>query len=293
MYKVDNAIIMAAGTSTRFIPLSYEIPKSLIEVKGEILIERQIKQLKDVGIDNVIVVVGYKKEKFDYLKDKYGVTLIENKDYLTRNNNASIYAVKDFLANSYICSSDNYFINNPFNTSEEDSFYSAVYSSGKTNEWCLNEDEYGYINDVKIGGSNSWYMIGHSFWDKEFSNKFINILEKDYNYPETRDLLWEAIYMKHLDELKLKIKKYPDNYIFEFDSLDELRLFDNSYISNTRSKIIKEICRKLDCNESVVVNINNLKTNDKEDRRFTFNINEKKYNYDNGNLKEIKNGSNI
>ena len=37
--KVDNAIIMAAGTSSRFAPLSYERPKALIEVKGEILIE--------------------------------------------------------------------------------------------------------------------------------------------------------------------------------------------------------------------------------------------------------------
>ena len=34
--KVDNAIIMAAGTSSRFAPLSFERPKSLIEVGGEI-----------------------------------------------------------------------------------------------------------------------------------------------------------------------------------------------------------------------------------------------------------------
>ena len=44
-FKVDNAIIMAAGTSSRFAPLSYERPKALIEVKGEVLLERQIKQL--------------------------------------------------------------------------------------------------------------------------------------------------------------------------------------------------------------------------------------------------------
>ena len=36
--KVDNAIIMAAGTASRFAPLSYELSKALIEVKGEILI---------------------------------------------------------------------------------------------------------------------------------------------------------------------------------------------------------------------------------------------------------------
>ena len=49
-YIVDNAVIMAAGVSSRFAPLSYEKPKALVEVNGEILIERQIHQLKEAGI---------------------------------------------------------------------------------------------------------------------------------------------------------------------------------------------------------------------------------------------------
>ena len=48
--KVDNAIILAAGTSSRFAPLSYEKHKAMTVVKGEILIERQIQQLKAAGI---------------------------------------------------------------------------------------------------------------------------------------------------------------------------------------------------------------------------------------------------
>lgn len=67
-YKVDNAIIMAAGTSSRFVPLSYELPKALITVKGEVLIERQIRQLKEAGINEIVVVTGYKKELLYYLR---------------------------------------------------------------------------------------------------------------------------------------------------------------------------------------------------------------------------------
>ena len=93
-YKVDNAIIMAAGTSSRFAPLSYEMPKALIEVKGDILIERQIRQLQQAGIRQIIVVVGYKKEQFEYLNNKFGVVIVENEEYLSRNNNGSIYAAK-------------------------------------------------------------------------------------------------------------------------------------------------------------------------------------------------------
>ena len=63
-YKVDNAIIMAAGMANRFAPLSYICPKPLLNVKGEILIERQIQQLKNAGIYDIIVVVGYMKENF-------------------------------------------------------------------------------------------------------------------------------------------------------------------------------------------------------------------------------------
>ena len=59
MYTVDNAIIMAAGVSSRFAPLSYESPKALTEVRGEILIERQIRQLHEAGIHDVYVIVGY------------------------------------------------------------------------------------------------------------------------------------------------------------------------------------------------------------------------------------------
>ena len=62
-----NAVIMAAGTASRFAPLSYERPKGLLEVKGEVLIERQIRQLKEAGVDDITVVVGYKAEMFEYL----------------------------------------------------------------------------------------------------------------------------------------------------------------------------------------------------------------------------------
>lgn len=57
-------MILAAGASTRFIPLSLEQPKGLFEVKGEKLIERQIQQLQDAGIKNITIVLGYKKKCF-------------------------------------------------------------------------------------------------------------------------------------------------------------------------------------------------------------------------------------
>ena len=103
-YRVTGAVIMAAGLSSRFAPISYERPKGTLKVRGEILVERQIRQLHEAGITNITLVVGYKKEYFFYLADKYGVDIVVNREYATRNNNGSLWLVKDRLDNTYVCS---------------------------------------------------------------------------------------------------------------------------------------------------------------------------------------------
>ena len=93
-YRVDNAIIMAAGLSSRFAPISYERPKGVLRVRGEVLIERQIRQLQEAGISDITVVVGYKKEEFFYLEDKMGVRVVVNDEYASRNNNSTLRKVR-------------------------------------------------------------------------------------------------------------------------------------------------------------------------------------------------------
>ena len=285
--KVDNAIIMAAGTASRFAPLSYEKPKALIEVRGEVLIERQIRQLREAGIEEVVVVTGYKAEQFEYLKDKYGVVLINNPYYLTRNNNSSIYAAREYIKNSYICSSDNYFMDNPFKSEVDESYYAAVYIEGEPGEWCILE-EGGWIKDVKVGGQDSWVMLGHVFWSESFSCSFLHILENEYEWPETADKLWETIYIEHINELPMKIRKYPADFIFEFDTLDELREFDDSYISNTRSEILTKIAGELGVEEKDIVKVKAFKDENNAAAGFTFETGKKyKYYYKTETMEEL------
>lgn len=279
MFKVDNAVIMAAGTSSRFAPLSYEMPKALITVKGEVLIERQIRQLKEAGVPEIYIVTGYKSEMFSYLKEKFGVHLIHNPDYLTRNNNASIYVAKDIIKNTYICSADNYFSKNPFESEVTDCYYSAVYADGETKEWCMDYDEDGTVTDVVIGGKNAWYMLGHAFWSEEFSKRFLEILDRIYSLPETTDKLWENIYIENIDVLKMKIRKYADDVVFEFDTLDELREFDSDYINNTHSEILKSVARELGCEEQDITCVTSYKDSTNEAAGFVFLCKENRYKY--------------
>ena len=90
-HKVDAALILAAGFGSRFVPLTYECPKGLLEVFGERMVERQIKQLHEVGIYDITIVVGYLKEKFDYLIDAYGVKLLYNPEYSVKNTLVTLY----------------------------------------------------------------------------------------------------------------------------------------------------------------------------------------------------------
>lgn len=81
-----NAIILAAGFGMRMVPINTEKPKALLEVNGEILIERTIRHLHEAGITEIYVVVGFMKECFEYLIDDYGVELIVNNSYARKNN---------------------------------------------------------------------------------------------------------------------------------------------------------------------------------------------------------------
>ena len=125
-FKILNALSTTSGATQRELSTMTnmgiatvnaalkERPKGLLKVRGEVLIERQIEQLKAAGVNDIIIVVGYKKESFFYLEDKYGVKIVVNRAYAERNNNSSLMLVREILGNTYICSSDNYFENNPF-----------------------------------------------------------------------------------------------------------------------------------------------------------------------------------
>lgn len=269
-----NAIILAAGTSSRFVPISFEIPKSLLKVRGEVLIERQIKQLQEAGIYDITVVVGYKKELFYYLKDKYNVSIVNNEDYHIYNNTSSLMRVLDKLENTYICSSDNYFTKNVFLEDEEQAYYSAIYINGKTDEYCIQYDKENLITEVTIGGENSYVMLGHVYFDKAFSDSFKKILKNEYKTEETKKKLWEQVYIRYISSLKMKIKKYPDEVIFEFDSLEELRKFEPTFLSNT--KIMKEITEYFNCKEN---ELSNFLLEDNNENRFSFSFIYKRQKY--------------
>lgn len=258
-YRVENAIILAAGLSSRFAPISYEKPKGLLKVRGEVLIERQIEQLLAAGITDITVVVGYKKEYFFYLEDKFGVSIVVNPDYASRNNSSSIKRVEDRLGNTYICSSDDYFTENPFEPYVWKAYYAVEYAEGPTAEWCVKTGAHDRITGVTIGGENAWYMIGQVYFDRAFSEAYVPLLDAVYDNPATADKLWEHIYLDNIKRLDMVARRYPAGTIFEFDSLDEVRQFDPLFLENLDSEVFDNIVAVLDCEKSAIHDVYPLK----------------------------------
>lgn len=276
-FKVNNAIIMAAGMSSRFAPLSYDKPKGLTKVKGEILIERQIRQLQEVGIKDIIIVTGYLKSQFQYLKNKYDVTLVNNKDYFKYNNTSSLMLVLDKLRNTYICSSDNYFEENPFSSYEYQSYYPVKISDNESNEYYVDFDKNNLITSVNFV-SGDYYMIGHVYFDNGTSSTFKTILQREYQRDDVKEMLWEKLYIEFLDEIDLYAKVDTENLIHEFDSFDELRAYDNSFINYQGNEMLNNIANYFKVEVGDIKNISDVQLG-LTNNSFKFEIEGHKYIY--------------
>ena len=253
-YRVDTAIILAAGSATRFIPLSLEQPKGLYEVRGERLIERQIQQLREAGIQDITIVLGYKKDMFSYLADKFGVRLLFNPAYNVKNNIESLLVAKEYIGNSYVCVCDSYFVENPFHKYEFRPLYAGFSTGEKQEEMYAHIDADGRILKMEKGEDGGLMLLGHSFWNKAFSKKFIELAESDKPVGTYDNKFWEWLVKDNLDVLPpIYFKEYAPGAIFEFDYFEQLRLFDTGYVSHAHSDIIRNIKLVFRCDEEDIV----------------------------------------
>lgn len=278
-YRVDSAVILAAGSATRFIPLSLEQPKGLYEVRGERLIERQIQQLQEAGITDITVVLGYKKDMFSYLEEKYGVRLLFNPAYNVKNNIESLLVARKFLKRSYICVCDSYYIENPFHRYEYRPFYSGFSTSEREKEFYAHIDETGRIVSMENEAKGGLMLLGHAFWDEEFSKKFLELAVADKEIGKYDNAFWEWLVKDNLDLLPgLYFKEYAQASIFEFDYFEQLRQFDPGYVSLAHSDIMRNIKLVFRCDEEDIVDFRNV-TEGMTNTSFIFQINGVDYIY--------------
>lgn len=217
-----RAILLAAGMGTRLRPLTFTTPKSLIEVNGRPMLEKQIEFLKEIGIDEIIVVAGYLKEKFEYLKKKYGIKLIYNDKFDIYNNIYTMYLVRGYLGDSYVIDADVYLHKNFLDKNLEKSTYFSGYKTDFKNEWKLVFDENNKVRDIVVEDGEGHILSGISYWSKADSTIIIKELEKCIENGDFKNLYWDDIVKDNLDKLEIFVKKIGDKDCFEIDSLEDL-----------------------------------------------------------------------
>ena len=219
-----RAILLAAGMGTRLRPLTLETPKSLIEVNGKPLLERQVEFLKEKGITEIIVVTGYLNEKFEYLKEKYGVKLVFNDKYDIYNNIYSMYLVREYLADSYVIDADVYINRNFIVTDINKSTYFSAYKRNVKNEWKLCFDENKKVNDIEIINGDGFILCGDSYWSKNDGILIKNKIEEALETDDFTNLYWDDIVKNNLKDLDVRIEEINDDDIYEIDNIEELKM---------------------------------------------------------------------
>jgi choline kinase len=95
-----KAIIVAAGTGSRLGELAKDTPKSLLDVNGQSILERQISVFKKLGISDITVIIGPHTEKFTFKN----ISFIQDKNYLEHDILSSLMLAHSIMYDDVIVS---------------------------------------------------------------------------------------------------------------------------------------------------------------------------------------------
>ena len=232
MHEIKRAIIMAAGTGSRMHPVTLRTPKPLVKVNGQAMIDSVIGALHENGIDQIYIVVGYLKEQFAFLPEKYpGVTLIENPWYDSCNNISSLYMAREYIGEAIILDGDQVILDPRILKREfARSGYNAVWTEDETREWVLEVENDIVTGCSRTGGSHGWQLFSVSWWTREDGQRLKAHLELEFEEKKNRQIYWDDVALFcHPEAYQLGISPMEAGAVLEIDSLEELIRADPSY----------------------------------------------------------------
>ena len=267
----QRAIILAAGFGMRMVPINTEVSKGLMEVKGEVLIERMIRHLHEVGITDIQVVVGFMKERYEYLIDEFQVKLVVNSEYQVKNNLHSLSKVKSSLDKTYIIPCDIWAEENPFSDFEPYSWYMvseemSVESTVRVNR----KRELVMIDETEEGNQ----MIGLSYLMGEEATLVQDRLQEFSKKPSYDHEFWECT-LQDKNKWIIPSKVVNSKQLIEINTYEQLREIDgNSTNLQTDAISIIQDCFNVEVDE--IKNITVLKKG-MTNRSFLFECHNQKY----------------
>jgi len=230
-YRAKKAIILAAGFGSRMLPATENRPKPMVKVNGKRIIDSLLDSLVRVGINDITIVRGYKKEVMDELLEKYPfIKFVDNDDYDTTNNISSVMKILDELKGGcYLCEADLYISN-------ENIIRRYHYSSDILGSYSLETDDWsykmndGYVSNYQKGNTFCYNYYGISYWSSEDCDKLREDFKEIYEREDGKDYFWEFIpFVLKKERYKVEIIPCRKQDIVEIDNYYELRELDSSY----------------------------------------------------------------
>lgn len=230
-YRVKRAVFFAAGFGSRMVPITLEKPKPLVEVNGVRIIDTLLDAVLALGIEDIYVVRGYKKELMDDLLVKYPmIKFIDNDLYNEANNISSALLAKDLFENAYILESD-LILYNPERLSKY--VYKTHYlgiQMEESDDWCFKVNDDLKITSVHLEGEDVYQMVGISYWDEKNGRQLGKDVETFYNTDGGPARYWDEVSLIDFkDNYDVFVNPVKHEDIIEIDTFDELVAIDPSY----------------------------------------------------------------
>lgn len=230
-YRVKRAVILAAGFGSRMMPATADRPKPMVTVNGVRIIDTLLDALTAVGITDITLVRGYKKERFDELLPKYPfLKLVDNDIYDSTNNISSAMAVLDRIDACYLCEADLYITNPDIITKYQYASNILGSYSLETDDWSFRLED-GHITQYQKGNTYCYNYYGISYWTPEDSAKLRRDFRQVYEEePGGKDYFWEFIpLVLRRESYAVEILQCEKSDIMEIDNYYELAQLDPAY----------------------------------------------------------------
>ena len=264
-----RAVILAAGFGMRMVPINTETPKGLLQVHGERLIDRLIRQLHQALIRDIRVVVGFLKEQYEYLIDEFGVELVVNPDYARKNNLHSVDRVRSALSDCYVVPCDLYCTENPFRTHEFYSWYMVSEAPAPDSTVRVNRKQ--ALIPVSENGNR---MIGICYLTADDGRKVSEKVHTLCLDSRMDGAFWEeALYAE--GKMLPAARVVPEGQVVEINTYEQLRELDGDS-DQLQNDAIGTICRVFDASPRDITHITVLKKG-MTNRSFLFTCRGKQY----------------
>lgn len=217
-----NAIILAAGLGSRLKQITQNTHKALLKVFGKPNIERTIEFLRQIKVNDIYIVTGYKAEDFLYLEKKFSVNLLYNENYATQNNLSSFCKALEFFGDSFIIDADVVMLKNILQKEENSILYTTIRNSNKT-EWIV-KSKNGIINGIEISNKKEPSLLGISYFcqkDAKLIKEKIKTLDKN-SFDDTA-LYYDNVIASLYDKIQIKARLINNNLVCEIDDKNDLK----------------------------------------------------------------------